>query len=51
MGSADVRDRDAQAQEHFERLRERYPNDPLVALYCTRLADNEPGDRILLSAK
>lgn len=46
-----VRDGDAQAQAHFERLRERYPADPLVNLYCARLAQNELGDRMVLSAK
>ena len=46
-----VRDGDAQAQAHFERLYERYPLDPLVNLYCARLAQNELGDRIVLSSK
>lgn len=46
-----VRDGDAQARERFDRLRERYPGDPLVALYCARLAENDLGDRIVLSAK
>ncbi|MBT9465025.1 adenylate/guanylate cyclase domain-containing protein [Hydrogenophaga sp.] len=46
-----VRDGDAQAQERFDRLRESYPNDPLVALYCSRLAENELGDRIVFNAK
>lgn len=46
-----VRDGDASAGERFEGLRERYPDDPLVALYAARLAENEPGDRIVLSAK
>lgn len=46
-----LRDGDAQAQARFETLRVRYPADPLVALYCARLAQNETGDRIVLSAK
>lgn len=46
-----VRDGDAQAQAQFESLYERFPVDPLVNLYCARLAQNEPGDRIVLSSK
>ena len=46
-----VRDGDAQAQARFDRLRASYPGDPLVALYCARLAENDLGDRIVLSAK
>ena len=46
-----ARDGEAHAQERFERLRENYPGDPLVALYCARLAENERGDRIVFNAK
>ncbi|WP_439590515.1 CHASE2 domain-containing protein [Hydrogenophaga sp.] len=46
-----VRDGDEQAQAQFEGLYERYPLDPLVNLYCARLAQNELGDRIVLSSK
>lgn len=46
-----VHDGDPCAKELFERLRESYPGDPLVALYCARLAENETGDRIVLNAK
>ena len=46
-----VRDGGADAQEQFARLRETHPDDPLVALYCTRLVLGEAGDEIVLSAK
>jgi adenylate cyclase len=46
-----VRSRDAGATELFNRLREAYPSDPLVVLYCARLAQDETGDEIVFSAK
>ena len=46
-----MRDRDAVATELFNRLREAYPSDPLVVLYCARLAQGETGDEIVFSAK
>ncbi|QHE86269.1 CHASE2 domain-containing protein [Hydrogenophaga sp. BPS33] len=46
-----LRDGDARARECFEQLQALYPGDPLVALYGARLAQNEPGVRIVLSAK
>ena len=46
-----VRDGNSEALERFSRLRDSYPNDPLVALYCTRLEQGELGDEIVLSAK
>ncbi|MDR7095982.1 CHASE2 domain-containing protein [Hydrogenophaga laconesensis] len=46
-----VRDGGADAQEQFARLRATHPDDPLVALYCARLAQGERGDEIVLSAK
>lgn len=46
-----MRDRDAVATELFNRLREGYPSDPLVVLYCARLARGETGDEIVFSAK
>ena len=46
-----VRNGDANAQEQFAHLHDTHPDDPLVALYCTRLAQGEVGDEIVLSAK
>lgn len=46
-----MRDHDAMATELFNRLREAYPSDPLVVLYCARLAQGEAGDEIVFSAK
>ncbi len=46
-----VRDGHADARGQFNRLRENHPDDPLVALYCARLAQGEEGDEIVLSAK
>jgi adenylate cyclase len=48
---AAVRDGDAVAAELFNRLRETCPNDPLVVLYCARLAQGELGDEIVFSTK
>lgn len=46
-----VRDGDAEGRLRFERLKQSHPDDPLVALYCARLAQGETGDEIVLSAK
>jgi adenylate cyclase len=46
-----MRHRDAVAAELFNQLREAYPSDPLVVLYCARLGQGEAGDKIVFSAK
>jgi adenylate cyclase len=46
-----LRDGDAAATERFNHLQASYPNDPLVLLYCKRLAQGEAGDEIVFSAK
>ena len=42
---------DVMALALFERLLQRHPDDPLVALHAARLAQQEQGDLIVLSRK
>lgn len=46
-----MRDGQADARERFARLHDRHPDDPLVRLHGTRLAQGETSDEIVLSAK